>query len=129
MKKLYILYAVSMFFWAYTAYAGMPSGIISIETDCASEPDSNVAKMALATSTISIYPNPVRSSATISFTYEALDKITILNIVGIEVKSIVPYRNTSEVHINLQELQPGVYFLSAWHNGSKLITKKFLKEE
>jgi hypothetical protein len=127
MKYIYILFAFSIFGWA-SAYADSPSEPLPIE-NCAFDADTNSTEIAPADPTISIYPNPVKNSATISFTYETIDKISILNIVGIEVKSLVPDGHTNEVRINLQDLQPGVYFLSAYHNGSKLITKKFLKEE
>ena len=79
--------------------------------------------------TVSIFPNPVKSYATISFTYDHVDKISILNIVGREIKVIVPEAGKDEVKVSLVDLQPGVYFLAASYQGNTLITKKFLKEE
>lgn len=79
--------------------------------------------------TISIFPNPVKSYATISFTYENVDRICILNIVGREIKTIVPEAGKNEIKVSLVDLQPGWYFLAAYSQGSTLITKKFLKEE
>ncbi|MEZ5014558.1 MAG: T9SS type A sorting domain-containing protein [Chitinophagales bacterium] len=78
---------------------------------------------------ISIFPNPVKSFATISFTYNNVDRIGILNIVGREIKTIVPEPGNQEVKVNLSDLQPGVYFLAVYSQGNTLITKKFLKEE
>lgn len=79
--------------------------------------------------TITIFPNPVKSYATISFTYENVDRICILNIVGREIKTIIPEQGKDEVKVSLVDLQPGWYFLAAYSQGSTLITKKFLKEE
>lgn len=78
---------------------------------------------------VSIFPNPVKSFATISFTYQNIDKISILNIVGREIKTITPEAGKQEVKVSLVDLQPGVYFLAAYYQGSTLVTKKFLKEE
>lgn len=79
--------------------------------------------------TISIFPNPVKSYATISFSYDHVDKISILNIVGREIKVIIPEAGKDELKVSLVDLQPGVYFLAASYQGNTLITKKFLKEE
>jgi hypothetical protein len=77
---------------------------------------------------LSIYPNPVKSYATIAYT-SYVDRIVIMNIVGKEVRSIVPEDDNTEVRINLTDLQPGVYFIAAYSNGAKLITKRFMKEQ
>ncbi|MFI5172211.1 MAG: T9SS type A sorting domain-containing protein [Chitinophagales bacterium] len=91
--------------------------------------DPTADKVAVADATITIYPNPVKSFATLSFTYQNIDKISILNIVGREIKSITPEYGKQEMKISLVDLQPGVYFLAAYYQGSTLITKKFLKED
>jgi len=79
--------------------------------------------------TIYIYPNPVKSFATISFTYDRVDKVSILNIVGKEIRTITFEPGVKETKVNLVDLQPGVYFLAAYDQGHTLVTKKFLKEE
>lgn len=76
---------------------------------------------------LNIYPNPVKSIATISFD-GTVDKIVIMNIVGKEVKTIVPEPGKNEIKANLTDLQPGVYFLAAYNKGAKIITKRFMKE-
>jgi len=114
------------------AFASLPTGDL---------PDGEACVMAYGNSSgdrfaigfddepgISIFPNPVKSFATISFTYEHVDKISILNIVGREIKVIIPEHGSNEIKVSLVDLQPGVYFLAASYQGSTLITKKFLKE-
>lgn len=77
---------------------------------------------------VSIYPNPVKNYATIEFS-AGVDNIVIMNIVGKEVISFTPEKDTKEMKVNLTELQPGVYFIAAYSNGVKLITKRFMKEQ
>ncbi len=106
------------------------SAIISVtNAQSIGDVDPNTVELTAAESTVTIYPNPVKSYATISFTYQNVDKISILNIVGREIKIITPENGKKEVKISLVDLQPGVYFLAAYNQGSTLITKKFLKEE
>ncbi|MBC8048065.1 MAG: T9SS type A sorting domain-containing protein [Fimbriimonadaceae bacterium] len=77
---------------------------------------------------LNIYPNPVKNYATIGYTI-GVDRIVIMNIVGKEVRSFIPDPDTKETKVNLTELQPGVYFIAAYSNGIKLITKRFMKEQ
>jgi len=125
-----------MFFTSYASlpvYSGEGSGVD--EMDCAatdvaySNPDSSTALIGSGDATVSIYPNPVKSFATISFTYQNIDRISVMNIVGREIKSIIPEAGKQEIKVSLVDLQPGVYFLAAYYQGNTLITKKFLKED
>lgn len=133
MRKLYTLILVSAITtWSYAAV-----GITSLSgEDCESAVggvfgfgDSSSARIGNEAATVSIFPNPVKSYATISFTYDNVDKISILNIVGREIKTVIPEPGKQEVKVSLVDLQPGVYFLAAYYQGNTLITKKFLKEE
>lgn len=76
---------------------------------------------------LSIYPNPVKAFATISFS-KNIDRIVVLNIVGKEITSFIPEQGKTVISVNLSELQPGVYFIAGMSNGTKLITKRFMKE-
>ncbi|MBC8173835.1 MAG: T9SS type A sorting domain-containing protein [Chitinophagales bacterium] len=82
----------------------------------------------LADQDINIYPNPVKNFATIGYTV-GVDRIVIMNIVGKEVMSILPAADSDETRVNLTDLQPGVYFIAAYSNGVKIITKRFMKEQ
>ncbi len=133
MRKLYTLLLVS----AITTWSYASSGVETLSGDeCATEvsssfgeADSNTAKIGNEDATVSIFPNPVKSYATISFTYDNVDKISILNIVGREIKTVIPEPGKHDIKVSLVDLQPGVYFLAAYYQGNTLITKKFLKEE
>lgn len=137
MRKLYTTLFVSAIISA--SYATLPvltgsnSGIEDkdcvVSTDLFGFADSNAMVSNNGDATVSIYPNPVKSYATISFTYQNIDRISIMNIVGREIKSIVPENGKQEIKVSLVDLQPGVYFLAAYYQGTTLITKKFLKEE
>jgi len=137
MRKIYTTILVSaMFFTSYSAlpvYSGEGSSVEEIDCTVAevafANPDSSTALIGPGDATVSIYPNPVKSFATISFTYQNIDRISIMNIVGREIKSITPEAGKQEVKVSLVDLQPGVYFLAAYYQGNTLITKKFLKED
>jgi hypothetical protein len=134
MRKLYTLILVSAITtWSYAAAIG-GEGLTGAA--CTAASNVNFAEMLAESApfgsedgTVSIFPNPVKSYATINFTFENVDKISILNIVGREIKIITPEPGKSEVKVSLVDLQPGVYFLAAYYQGNTLITKKFLKEE
>lgn len=135
MRKIYTTLLVSAMistysYSAFPAFTGQGNG--QEDKDCTeisyadSSPDFQNSD---DDATVSIYPNPVKSFATISFTYQNIDRISIMNIVGREIKSITPEDGKQEVKVSLVDLQPGVYFLAAYYQGNTLITKKFLKEE
>lgn len=132
MRKLYTLLLV--FATTTGAFASFPEGV-NPEGEACTWASADVAagfsfEWAFSDEpSISIFPNPVKSFATISFTYEHVDRISILNIVGREIKVIIPEPGKDEIKVNLVDLQPGVYFLAASYQGNTLITKKFLKEE
>lgn len=137
MRKLYTTLFVSAIISA--SYASLP--VLSgsefgfedkecvVSNDLFGFADTNAQVSNNGESTVTIYPNPVKSYATISFTYQNIDRISIMNIVGREIKSIIPENGKQEIKVSLVDLQPGVYFLAAYYQGNTLITKKFLKEE
>lgn len=129
MRKIYTLLLVSAIFSRVNAV--VPEG--NTEDDCAATVETTTDQVAVGSESndadLSIFPNPVKSSATITFTYENVDKIIILNIVGREIKTITPENGMYTVKVNLVDLQPGVYFLAAYSQGNKLVTKRFQKEE
>ncbi|MBK7442353.1 MAG: T9SS type A sorting domain-containing protein [Bacteroidetes bacterium] len=129
MRKLYTLLLVSAI--TTSLYANNGADSLSSEACVADPAETVVFSMGFESGegTVSIFPNPVKSFATISFTYENVDKISILNIVGREIKTVTPEAGKQEIKVSLVDLQPGVYFLAAYYQGNTLITKKFLKEE
>jgi hypothetical protein len=88
---------------------------------------SYAAPLAISTfeaAKISMYPNPVSSSLSIS-SLEKLDKISIINVVGQEVMSLKI--NNTNVIINVSNFQNGIYIVKAFSEG-KVSTSKFIKE-
>lgn len=134
MRKLYTLLLVSAIStWSFASSEGLEglSGedCVMVSTEGSEGNEDLSLSLNNDDGTVSIFPNPVKSFATISFTYENVDKISILNIVGREIKTVSPEPGKKEVKVSLVDLQPGVYFLAAYSQGNTLITKKFLKEE
>ena len=92
MRKLYTLLLVS----AITTSLYANTGADSLSSDaCVAEPaETMVFSMSFESGegTVSIFPNPVKSFATISFTYENVDKISILNS---KITWAIPLRSNS----------------------------------
>lgn len=82
-------------------------------------PDGNTA--------LTIFPNPVKTEATISYTND-VERIAILNIVGREVIAYTVEPGSTFMKINFSDLQPGVYFIAAQSQGKNLVTKRFMKD-
>lgn len=72
---------------------------------------------------LSIYPNPASSLITIDNTELTIESISIIDVTGKTIKSIVPTNNTFDV----SNLVNGIYFLQV-QTKEGLISKKFIKE-
>jgi len=91
----------------------------------ASNEDSEIA---MPETELSIYPNPVRNDATVKFSAE-VERVAILNLVGREVVAYSVNSKDGFINVNLTDLEPGVYFITAQSDGRNLVTKRFLKEQ
>ncbi len=130
MKKIYLI----VFFFTFSTVListqvfalAKTSTVLSYNGE--EEFNGDSSRISSSAINLSIYPNPVKTNATISFAVP-VDKVVIMNIVGHEVKTFSPEPGSTEIKVNLSELQPGVYFLAAYSKGATLITKRFLKED
>jgi hypothetical protein len=77
------------------------------------------------TNAISLYPNPVKNSATISFNEPGTHQINIYDITGRQVNSF--YSDSKECTLPSDDLSPGVYFIKAIGEKSNQVIK-FIKE-
>ena len=73
---------------------------------------------------ISIYPNPVAERMTIR--YPKMEGAVISNALGQTVKSL-SFQHSSLEHIELTDLNPGLYFITVDAAGNK-VSSKFIKE-
>jgi hypothetical protein len=76
------------------------------------------------TSSVKMYPNPVRNTLTIEANSE-IQKVSVYNILGQEVMKASPKSNTATLQTN--ELQKGVYMVTTEIDG-KVSTSKVVKE-
>jgi hypothetical protein len=83
-------------------------------------------KEITANDMVSIYPNPVTSTLTISNT-NTINKIEIYNMVG-EVVSAVENVNKNTYAINVENLQNGLYFAKIQLKNGTIVSKKIIKE-
>ena len=74
------------------------------------------------TQNIRIYPNPATSQLTLNTT-EQIQRISILNITGKTVKTIVSNNST----IDVSDLTKGIYFLQI-QTGNGIANSKFIKD-
>ncbi|MEW4925487.1 T9SS type A sorting domain-containing protein [Algibacter sp. 2305UL17-15] len=72
-------------------------------------------------SSIIIYPNPVKDNLTIEY-FDTIKKIEIYNIIGKKIKSIEQPNNS----ISMNEIKSGIYFFKIGTN-SGIATKKVIK--
>ncbi len=73
---------------------------------------------------ISIYPNPAAERMTIR--YPEMDGALISNVLGQNVKSLT-FQQSSLEHIDLADLEPGLYFITVESAGST-VSSKFIRE-
>ena len=76
----------------------------------------------VVTQNISIYPNPVTSQLTLN-TIEKIERISILDVTGKTIKTLVPINNT----IDVSDLVRGIYFLQI-QSEKGISNSKFIKE-
>ena len=73
----------------------------------------------------SIYPNPVEDVVTISME-ENISKVAVFNMLGQEVKNVVPTNVSNELSLDLSELSKGVYLIKISANDNQY-SKQFIK--
>ena len=76
------------------------------------------------TSTVKMYPNPVKNTLTIEAN-SPIDKIAVYSILGQEVMSKFP--KSSSTTLQTSALQKGTYIVKSTIDG-KTATSKFIKE-
>jgi hypothetical protein len=77
--------------------------------------------------TFSLFPNPATSLVTIASS-TALVKISILNVVGQEAKSVISSKNISGKTIDLSDLSSGIYTVIAFDEKNNQSNNKFIIE-
>jgi len=80
----------------------------------------------LFTESVSVYPNPTKDVLNISLETGIIEKITIYNVLGSELKNIFN-KDSVDKPIDVSDLQSGVYFVQVTSEG-KTATKKFVKQ-
>jgi len=71
------------------------------------------------------YPNPVKNFLTVRFPKKGNFSVTIYNIIGDKVLTKTSM-DDNEIHLDVSELQNGLYFIS-YEFGGKILTKRFSK--
>lgn len=74
----------------------------------------------------SMFPNPAKERLSIRYSVKEPIAISIYNILGVRVKTIIHSGNESE--INLGDLQNGIYFIR-FKDGNTTVSKSFTKNE
>lgn len=77
--------------------------------------------------TISVYPNPVDDTLTITNSSGNIDRITILNSLGQIVKTVKPIEQSESIEIDFSTINQGVYFVNILFEKGTTITKKVIK--
>ncbi|GAA3620302.1 T9SS type A sorting domain-containing protein [Flavivirga jejuensis] len=75
---------------------------------------------------LEIYPNPIINTITIK-SEDAFNKISIYNVNGCLYKQISLLSNKTEIKVDLNKLNSGLYFIKV-ESLSKIYTRKFIKQ-
>jgi len=82
--------------------------------------NENLSTKSFNTPTVSVYPNPTKSSVTVSL--DQVDKMEVYTIQGAKVKEVV-----KKNEIDLKSLSKGIYILKI-HSNNQIINKEVIKE-
>jgi hypothetical protein len=86
------------------------------------------AEFSSSKTPFTIYPNPSNSYFEIEVLQTSNDlteKARLLNLIGDEIRTINLMQN--KTHVDISELEKGIYFVELTYNGTKVI-KKIIKE-
>lgn len=83
---------------------------------------------ALTQKTLLVYPNPASSHLTVKCRLSNNALIAITDIAGRKLLTQNITQTTAETKINLQDFNPGIYFVSIIINGNNIGIKRFVKE-
>lgn len=68
----------------------------------------------------SVYPNPVKDGQTLNISNTETDKISTIDVIGMNgqvLKSLINFEENTSMHINLDDLQIGYYFIRINNSG------------
>lgn len=86
---------------------------------------AGIAPLSQAANVLVMSPNPAKSELNI-MTDLSISKLVVIDALGkVVISHDVNYAN--QVTLDIRSLEKGLYFLQA-HDGSKMITKKFIKD-
>ncbi len=73
------------------------------------------------------YPTPFSSN--ITFQYNGVDKISVFNVVGEQIKSVETGGNFGTIEMNFDEMAAGIYFYRTYKDGAIFETRKIVKSK
>lgn len=73
------------------------------------------------------YPNPFKDKTYLNIRAHNVDKVSIYNIMGREMKSYQVPANESKIELDLSDFPAGIYFYRMMSNGNVIETKKIVK--
>ena len=86
----------------------------------------SVGLEALTTSTVSIFPNPIKDHFMVKLSQGTATDIMIFDIAGKLLKQVAVTGNTMD--INMEEEAPGMYFVKIFNHQENIGTYKIVKK-
>ena len=80
------------------------------------------------TSLVNLYPNPAKSTVTISMVQDTFNQVKLTNVNGAILSHLDLSQNTNQETIDISALASGVYFVSIVTDSQQTITKKLVVE-
>lgn len=107
-------------------------GYVNRDTRLTIENCTSINELKYQENKISVSPNPFNESITISFNQNSNELFTIelLDITGRSIKTFMnhEYINTqNDIHLNIENITKGLYFVKLTGNNHTVITKKIIK--
>jgi len=105
--------------YACTFHSGMTGTFTATAGSGITDPTQSLVTTA--------YPSPFTSNLT--FTYNGVDKISVFNVLGEQVKSVETGGNFGTIEMNFDEMSSGIYFYRTYKDGAIFETRKIVKSK
>lgn len=89
--------------------------------------EDEITKKEIKNNLFTIYPNPSKSSISVSSTKDEIVKMVVISVDGKQVFETTTLP-TKSYELDVSSFSNGIYILSVETNNTELITQKFIKE-
>jgi hypothetical protein len=90
---------------------------------------STSTKKTISAEGIHVYPNPVEGIITVDFSeVKGIISLDVLNVLGVKLRTYKVEETKGQMSLDLEDLGPGIYFVSLQNDQGQQLIKKMVKE-